>query len=96
LAGLGVTIAGGIALHVGALWFAADAASAGGCAGSLNVSCAIAGTVGGAGLIALAIGIPMMVIGGESVPAESTHARQWWQPASVALGPTGARVGWTF
>jgi hypothetical protein len=96
--GLALTIIGAIALPSGLVTAIAGALPVGGCSeGSLATECYAGGVLIGLGVLGLAIGIPMTVIGGQKVPADSVaSSRPWWQPASFDLSPAGSRVEWAF
>jgi hypothetical protein len=96
--GLVLTIVGGVALPAGGAALAAVNANDS-CSGENqdSTNCAIAGTIAGVGFAAIAAGIPMMIIGGQSVPeGASSQSRPWWRPADVAFSPAGTRVTWNF
>jgi hypothetical protein len=99
--GLALTIIGGVAFSVGSAWLITQATSdyQTGCTDEdySTTECVVAGAIGVVGVAGLAVGIPMMISGGQSVPAspDATQAA-WWVPATVAVGRSGARIGWTF
>jgi hypothetical protein len=82
-AGLGLTIAGAIALPVGLIWLVAlytsDTDSTCTNQSDSTAKCVVAGGIGVLGAAGLAAGIPMMIINGEMVPAPDTATQApWW------------------
>lgn len=96
--GLALTIIGAIALPSGLITAIAGALPVGGCrSGSDTTDCYAGGVLIGLGVLGLAVGIPMTVIGGKKVPADSVaRGGPWWQPTSFGLSPIGSRVEWAF
>jgi hypothetical protein len=53
------------------------------------------GVVLGVGALFLALGVPMLVVGGKRVPDNATTTRVDWRPEVVAA-PGGGGLRWTF
>lgn len=83
-----VLLPAGIAMLVGG-------SAAGGChKQDTDILCGAGGTAGGLGLLGLAGGIVMMVIGGQRVPLNAPqHA--WWLPTPEVSANAGS-LTWTF
>jgi hypothetical protein len=102
--GLGLTIFGGLAFPVGGLWLTSQVASGGyneGCTISPGPGlCTAAGTVFGLGAVALAIGVPLLVVNlTRPAPTSVTAAAPIapaWQPTAVLVGRSNVRVVWAF
>jgi len=102
--GLGLTIFGGLAFPVGGLWFLSQESAGGFNGGCLNPPgpglCAAAASVFALGGIALAIGVPLLVVNlTRPPPATATAATPGapaWQPAAVVVDRSNVRVVWAF
>jgi hypothetical protein len=101
--GLGLTIFGALAFPVGGLWFLSQASDGGSNDGCLNPPgrdlCAGAATVFGLGTVALAVGVPLLVINltrpAPTIATAAAAIAPAWQPA-VFVGRSNVRVVWAF